>query len=90
MEGKDRALNLNDSGNIGLPFRPDDGGRRIKHGNDSGFMAITIFLIDRSNIRKRQGRIASGLDLLTQGGLVVFELNDQMRVRRCRSFEGFF
>ena len=85
-----RALNLNDSGNMGLPFRPDDGVRRIKHGNGSGFMAIALFLIDRSNIRKRQGRIAGGLDLLTQGGLVIFELNDQMRVSRCRSFEGFF
>ena len=90
MEGMDRALNRNDRGNIGLPFRPDDGGRRIKHGNVSGFMAIALFLIDRLNTRKRQGRIASGLDLLTQGGLVILELNDQMRVRRCRCFEGFF
>jgi hypothetical protein len=69
----DRALNRNDRGNIGLPFRPDDGGRRIKHGNVSGFMAIALFLIDRLNTRKRQGRIASGLDLLTQGGLVILE-----------------
>ena len=51
----DRALNRNDRGNIGLPFRPDDGGRRIKHGNVSGFMAIALFLIDRLNTRKRQG-----------------------------------
>ena len=69
---------------------PDDGGRRIQHGNVSGFMAIALFLIDRLNTRKRQGRIASGLDLMTQGGLVILELNDQMRVRRCRCFEGFF
>ena len=65
LEGMDRALNLNDSGNIGLPFRPDDGGRRIKHGNGSGFMAIALLLIDRLNTRKRHGRIASGRDLLT-------------------------
>jgi hypothetical protein len=45
------------------------------------------FFIDRSDTAKRQDRIASGLDLLTQGGLVIFELNDQIRVRRCRSFE---
>ena len=86
----DCALNLNDSGNIGLPFCSDDGGRRIKHGNDSGFMAIALFLIERSNTRKRQGRIASGLDLLTQGGLVIFELNNQMRIRCRRGFERFF
>ena len=86
----DRALNLNDGGDIGLPFRPDDGGRRIKHGNGSGFMAIALFLIDGPNTRKRHGRVASGLDLLTQGRLVVLELNDQMRVRRGRGFEGFF
>jgi hypothetical protein len=36
-------------------------------------MAIALFLIDRLNTRKRQGRIASGLDLLTQGGLVILE-----------------
>ncbi len=52
----DRALNLNDGGNIGLPFRPDDGGRRIKHGNDSGFMAIALFLIERSPRRSVSGR----------------------------------
>ena len=90
MEGIDRTLNLNDSGNIRLPFRSDDGGRRIKRGNGSGFMAIAIFFVDGSNTRTRRGRIAGGLDLLTQGGLVIFELNDQMRVRRCRRFEGFF
>ena len=90
MEGLDRALNLNDSGNIGLPFRSDDGGRRIKHANGSGFMAITLFIIDCLNTRKRHGRVASGFDILTQGGLVIFELDDQMRVRRCRGFEGFF
>jgi hypothetical protein len=55
--------NLYDSDNRGLPFRPDDGGCRIKHGNGSGFMPIALFLIDRLNTRKRYGRIASGLDL---------------------------
>ena len=65
-------------------------GRRIKHGNGLGFMPITPFLIDCLNTGKRQGRDAGGLDLLTQGGLVIFELNDQMRVRRCRGFKGFF
>ena len=64
MEGMDRALNRNDSGNIGFPLRPDDGGRRIEHGNGSGFMAIALFLIDRLNARKRHGGIASGLDIL--------------------------
>ena len=65
LEGVDQALHLNDSGNIGLPFRPDDGGRRIKHGNGSGFMAIALLLIDRLNTRMKHGRAASGLDLLT-------------------------
>jgi hypothetical protein len=86
----DGALNLNDSGDIGLPFRADERGWRIKHGNGSGFVAIASFLIDCLNATQRYGGGASGLDRLAQARLVVLELNDQMGVRCGRDFEGFF
>jgi hypothetical protein len=86
----DRALDLNDGRDIRRPFRSDDGGPCVKHCNGSSFVAIALFLIDRLNTRKRHDRVASGLDFLTQGKLIVFELNDQMRVRGGRGFEGFF
>ena len=90
MECMDRALNLNDGRNIRLPFRSDDGGRCVKHGNGSGFVAIALFPVDGLNSGTRHGRVAGSLDFLTQGKLIVFELNDQMRVRGGRDFEGFF
>ena len=86
----DGALNLNDSGDIGLPFRADDRGRRIKHGNGSGFVAIAPFLINGPNATERYSGGASGLDRLTQARLVVLELNDQMGVRCGCDFESFF
>ena len=46
--------------------------------------------VDGLNSGNRHGRVASGLDFPTQGKLIVFELNYQMRVRGGRGFEGFF
>lgn len=86
----DGALNLNDSGDMGLPFCADDRGWRIKDGNDSGFVAIALFLINGLNATERYGGGAGGFDRLTQARLVVLELNDQMGVRCGRDFEGFF
>ena len=74
----DSALDLN------------DGGRCVEHGDGSRFMAIAAFFIDGPNTRKWHGCVASGLHLLTQVQLIVFELNDQMRVRGGGGFEGFF
>ncbi len=90
MERIDYTPGLNDGGNVGLPFRPGDRWRCIKHGNGSGFVAIAFFRIGRLDTRQRFGGSASGLDLLTKGGLVALELNDQMRGRGCGGLEGFF
>ena len=49
-----------------------------------------LFPVDGLNSGTRHGRVAGSLDFLTQGKLIVFELNDQMRVRGGRYFEGFF
>lgn len=86
----DSALDLNDGGNIRLPLRPNDGGRCVEHGDGSRFVAIAAFFINGPNTRKWSGCVANGLHLLTQGQLIVFELNDQMRVRGGGGFEGFF
>ena len=90
MECVDNALNLNDGGDIRLPLRPNDGGRCVEHGDGSRFVAIAAFFINGPNTRKWSGCVANGLHLLTQGQLIVFELNDQMCVRSGGSFEGFF
>ena len=86
----DGVLNLNEGGDIGLPFRADDRGWRIEHGNGSSFVAIAPFLINGLNATKRFDSGASGVDRLTQARLVVLELNDQMGVGGSRGLEGFF
>ena len=65
-------------------------GRCVEHGDGSRFVAIAAFFINGPNTRKWSGRVANGLHLLTQGQLIVFELNDQMCVRGGGGFEGFF
>ena len=85
----DRALDCDDGSHVGLPFGPLDGGG-IEHGNGSHFMAIARLVIERLNNRQRPLGMASGLDPLPQGWLVVLELRDQMRVGGGRDFEGFF
>ena len=90
MERVDHALDLHDGRNISLPFRPDDDRRCVKHGNGSDFVAIAPLLVDGLNTGTRQGCIASGLDYLTQSRLIVFELNDQMRVREGGGLKSFF
>ena len=86
----DYALHLYDGGDIWLPFRAGDHGLCIKHGDGSCFVAIALFRVDGPNAGKRRGRGANGLGRLTQGRLVVLELNDQMRVGSGGGFEGFF
>jgi hypothetical protein len=89
LEGVDRTLDRDDGSHVGLPFGPLDGSS-IEHRNGSRFMAIARLVIERLNRRKRPLGMASGLDPLPQGRLVVLELRDQMRVGGGRGFEGFF
>lgn len=85
-----RTLNLNDSGDKGLPFRSSNRERGVEHGNGPGFVTIAPFPVDGLDAGKRFGRVASGFDLLMQSRLIVLELNDQMGVRGGGGFEGFF
>jgi len=86
----DYALDLYDGGDIWLPFRAGDHGLCLKHGNGSCFVAIALFRVDGLDAGKRRDRRASGLGRLTEGWLVVLELNDQMHVGGGGGFEGFF
>ena len=86
----DQALYSDGGGDVGLPFCTGDSGRRIEYGNGSGFVTIALFPVNGPSPGKRLGRGAKGLDRLTQGRLVVLELNDQMRVRGGGGLEGFF
>ena len=85
-----RALDLNDGGDMRLPFAAGHGPVRCEHGNGSGFVTITYFGVDRSNAGQWAGVAAQGLDRAAQGRLVVFQLNDQVDVGGGGGFEGFF
>jgi hypothetical protein len=53
-------------------------------------MAISPFCVDRLCAGERLGNGATGLNCLTQGGLVFFELDDQMSVGDGGGFKRFF
>ncbi len=90
MECMDGTLNLNGGDDIRLPFRPRDGGRCVKRSHGSSFVTIAAFLIDGPKTREWLCFGANDLNLFSQARLIVFELNDQMRVRGSRGFECFF
>lgn len=90
LEVVDRALDLDDGGDMRLPFRPRDGGLCIEHRNGAGFVAVASFLVHALDARQGFGGGADGLDLLAKARLVVLELDDQMRVGGGGGFESFF
>jgi hypothetical protein len=73
-----------------LPLGPGDRRQGIEHRNGAGFVTVALFAVDRLNAGKRLGVVANRLDLAAQGRLVVFQLNDQMRLRIGGGFECFF
>ena len=86
----DRALDLDDGGDMRLPFGFLDGRLGVEYCNGAGFVAVAPFLVHGLNARRGLGGGADGFDVLTQGRLVVFELNDQMRVGGGGGLESFF
>ena len=87
---RERALDLDDGGDKGLPFRPRDGELCVEHLNCAGFVAVAPVLVHGLDARQRRGGGAGDFDLQTQGRLVVFELNDQMGIGGGGGFESFF
>ena len=71
-------------------MRPHHRWRRAEHGDGAGFVTIALFAVGRLNAGKGRGAVANRFDFSMQRWLVVFQLNDQMRPRRRRGFEGFF
>ena len=45
LEGANRALDPNDGGDMGLPFRFRDGGLGVEHGDRAGFVAVAPFRV---------------------------------------------
>ena len=90
LEVVDRALDLDDGGDMWLPFRPRDGGFCVEHCNGASFVAVSPFLVHGLDARQRLGCGADGFGLLTKDRLVVLELDDQMRVGEGGGFESFF
>ena len=76
LAGVDRALDLDDGGDMRLPFGSHDGGRGVEHRNGAGFVAVAPFLVHGLDARQGSGGGADGLDLLTEDRLVVLDLDD--------------
>ena len=90
LVGADRSLDPNDGGDMGLPLRVFDGGPGVEHGNRAGFMAVALFRVDGLDARQRLAGGAGGFRFPTQGRLIVFELNDQVRLGGVGGLESFF
>ena len=90
MESQHASFDRNDGRNVRLPFGSGDCRQGIEHRDGPGFVAVAFVAIDRLSAGKRLGVVANGLGLAAQGQLVVFQLNDQMRLRVGGSFESFF
>ena len=86
----DRALDPDDGGHMGLPFRFSDGGLGFEHGDGSGFVAVTPVLVDAPFARQGLGRRADGCDLAVEGRLIVLDLDNQMGGGGSGGLERFF
>jgi len=60
-----RALDLDDGGDVRLPFGLRDGERGVEYRDGSSFMAVAPFLVHCPGARLGVGCGAGGLDLLT-------------------------
>ena len=90
LVGADRALDPNDGGDMGRPFRVFDGRLGVEHGNRARFVAVALFRVDGLDARQRLAGGAGGFGFLTQGRLIVFELNDQVGLGGVGGLESFF
>jgi len=86
-----RALDLDDGGDMGLPFGFRDGERGASNTVTARvFVAVAPFRVHCPRARPGIGCGAGVLDLLTEDRLVVLELDDQMRVGDGGGLESFF
>ena len=86
----DRALAPDDGDDMRFPFGPGDRGLRVEHRNGAGFVTVAPFPVHALCARQGLGGGADGFGLLTEDGLVVLELDDQMGVGDGGGFESFF
>ena len=85
----DFALDPDDGGHMRRPLRSGDGQLGFKHGDGSGFVAVTPVLVDAAFARQRLGERADDLDLSIEVRLIVLDLDNQMGVGGGGGFEGF-
>ena len=90
LERVDHALDLNDGDDETGPFRFRDGGIGVENPDGSGLVAIASLFVDCLDDGEGLGRAARAFDFFAQRGLVVFDLDDQMRFRGGCGLEGFF
>ena len=89
LVGADGALDPDDGGDMGRPFGVFDGGFGVEHGNRARFVAIASFRVDGPHARQRLAG-AGGFGFVTEGRLIVLELNDQMGSGGVGGLESFF
>ena len=73
-----------------LPFRPGDGGGGVENRERRGFRGGCAFSIHGLNAGRGSAASQTDFDLLTEGRLIVLELNDQMCVRGAAASKVFF
>jgi hypothetical protein len=63
---------------------------RCEHFDRPGFVARAAFLVDSTRVVERRGGVAQRGEGVTQGGLVGFDLGDQVSAARGGLLESFF
>jgi hypothetical protein len=88
VAGQDIAGDTDHRGDVWLPFGIGHDAGGLEYGDGSGLVAGAGLVDVRDGLDAGAGG-AQGLDLLPQGGLVVFQLNDNLHLGLRGSLKGF-
>lgn len=87
--GKNITLDADDGGGVGVPIGAVQLTGGIEDGDDAAFVPVAAAVVGVDRGERRCGR-RDVLDLLVQGRLVVFDLDDQSNAGCCSDLEKFF
>ena len=73
-----RPFDLDDGGDMGLPFCSPDGRLGVEHRDSAGIVAVALLGVHALRGRQRLGGGAGGLDFVAECRLIVLDLDDQM------------
>jgi len=76
VAGEDVAFDPDDGGDVGLPVGASQGVGRIEGADDAAFVAVAALVVALDLVAWRRG-CGQVRDLLTQGRLVILDLDDQ-------------